>query len=105
MCEVRQIGLVALGNFRRWRRNPRIFLVFCLGFVVCFLLSDKVLTFAGEHDTILQIMEPFIWTFGDANSILVLSLFPVIRSPGIEYVLVEVLSDCSSRCLKEVGIS
>lgn len=74
MCEIRQIWLVALGNFRRWRRNPRIFLVFCLGFVVCFLLSDKVLTFAGEHDTILQIMEPFIWTFGDANSILVLSL-------------------------------
>lgn len=74
MCEVRQIGLVALGNFRRWRRNPRIILVFCLGFVVCFLLSDKVLTFAGEHDTILQIMEPFIWTFGDANSILILSL-------------------------------
>lgn len=74
MCEIRQIWLVALGNFRRWRRNPRIFLVFCLGFVVCFLLSDKVLTFAGEHDTILQIMEPFIWTFGDANSILILSL-------------------------------
>ncbi|MFR0986392.1 MAG: hypothetical protein ACLSFZ_07555 [Frisingicoccus sp.] len=74
MYKIRQIGLVAAANFRRWRRNPQIALAFGLGFVVCFLLSDKVLVFAKEHDTIVQVLEPFIWTFGDANSILVISL-------------------------------
>ena len=70
MYKTRQIGLVAAANFRRWRRNPQIVLAFALGFVVCFLLSDKVLVFAREHDTIVQVLEPFIWTFGDANSCL-----------------------------------
>lgn len=74
MYKIRQIGLVAAANFRRWRRNPQIALAFGLGFVVCFLLSDKVLVFAKEHDTIVQVLEPFIWTFGDANSILVISM-------------------------------
>lgn len=74
MYKIRQIWLVAMANFRRWRKNPQIVLVFSLGFVVCFLLSDKVIVFAGEHNTLLQILEPFIWTFGDANSILVISL-------------------------------
>ncbi len=74
MYRIRQIGLVAMANFRRWRRNPQIALAFGLGFVVCFLLSDKVLAFAAKHETVVQIMEPFIWTFGDANSILLISL-------------------------------
>ena len=74
MYKIRQIWLVAMANFRRWRKNPQIWLAFALGFVVCFLLSDKVLVFAKEHDTIVQILEPFIWTFGDATSILVISL-------------------------------
>lgn len=74
MYKIRQIWLVAMANFRRWRKNPQIWLAFALGFVVCFLLSDKVLVFAKEHGTIVQILEPFIWTFGDATSILVISL-------------------------------
>lgn len=74
MYRIRQIGLVVLANFRRWRRNPQVLLAFGLGFVICFLLSNKVLLFSQEHDTILQVLEPFIWTFGDANSILVISL-------------------------------
>lgn len=74
MYRIRQIWLVAMANFRRWRKNPQIWLAFALGFVVCFLLSDKVLVFAKEHDTIVQILESFIWTFGDATSILVISL-------------------------------
>ena len=78
MYKIRQIGLVAAANFRRWRKNPQIALAFGLGFVVCFLLSDKVLVFAGEHDTIVQILEPFIWTFGDANSILIIALLSLL---------------------------
>lgn len=74
MCRIKQIWLVAAANFRRWRKNPQIFLAFGLGFVVCFLLSDKVITFVNAHNSMLQVLEPFIWTFGDANSILTISL-------------------------------
>lgn len=74
MYRIRQAWLVTMANFRRWRRDPKITLVFGLAFVVCFLLSDKVIRFAEAHDTLLQLGEPFIWTFGDANSVLVVSL-------------------------------
>lgn len=74
MYRIRQIWLTAWANFRRWRLNPQIWLAFGLGFVICFLLSNKVLVFAQEHETMLQVVEPFIWTFGDANSILLVSL-------------------------------
>lgn len=74
MCKVRQIVLAAFANFRRWRRNPQMVLAFCLAFILCFLLSDKVIRFSEKHDTLLQMAEPFIWTFGDAVSVLVISL-------------------------------
>lgn len=74
MYRIRQIIIVAGANFRRWKRSPQIWLAFALGFVACFLLSNKVILFAGKHETILQLFEPFIWTFGDANSILLISL-------------------------------
>ncbi len=74
MYRMKQISLTAMANFRRWRSNPQVWLAFGLGFVICFLLSNKVLLFAQEHNTILQVLEPFIWTFGDANSILLVSL-------------------------------
>lgn len=74
MCKIKQISLTAWANFRRWRRNPQIWLAFGLGFVICFLLSNKILLFSQEHNTMLQVLEPFIWTFGDANSILLVSL-------------------------------
>ena len=74
MYKLRQILLTTFANFRRWKKNPQIILAFCLEFIVSFLLSDKVLVFAKEHDTILQMAEPFIWTFGDAQSVLIISL-------------------------------
>lgn len=74
MSKARKVVLVAFANFRRWRRNPQIILAFCLAFVLCFLLSDKAVRFSEKHDTLMQIAEPFIWTFGDAISVLVISL-------------------------------
>lgn len=74
MYKIRQTIIVAGANFRRWRRSPQIWLAFALGFVACFLLSNKVILFAAKHETALQLFEPFIWTFGDANSILLISL-------------------------------
>jgi hypothetical protein len=63
-----------MGNFRRWKNNPQIIMAFALGFIICFLLSDKAMVFADNTGTVLQILEPFIWTFGDANSVLIISL-------------------------------
>lgn len=74
MYRIRQIFIVAVTNFRRWKQSPQIWLAFGLGFAASFLLSNKVVIFAGKHETVLQLFEPFIWTFGDANSILLISL-------------------------------
>lgn len=74
MAKLRQICITAMANFSRWPRSPQIWLAFGLGFVACFLLSGKVVDFVQRQDTLLQLFEPFIWTFGDANSILLISL-------------------------------
>ena len=65
-------------NFRTWRGNARIPLTFALTFILCFLLSDKAANFAYSMGTIMQAFEPFIWTFGDANSVLLISLLLVL---------------------------
>ena len=74
MDSLRQIRMAAMRGFGRWGRSPQVWLAFGLGFVACFLLSGKALRFAREQGTLLQLFEPFIWTFGDANSILLISL-------------------------------
>lgn len=86
MRSLKQILLVAQAGFRGWRRNPRIVLTFLLAFVVSFLLSDKVTQFALKYNTELGFMEPFIWTFGDADSILIISLLLLLLfadAPGL----------------------
>ena len=60
MYKFRQIFIIAMTNFRRWKRSPQIWLAFGLGFVASFLLSNKVVLFATEHETLLQLFEPFI---------------------------------------------
>ncbi len=74
MTKLRQTAITAMACFGRWRGSPQVWLSFALGFIACFLLSQKVVDFAAEQDTLLQLFEPFIWTFGDANSILLISL-------------------------------
>ena len=50
----KQIFAVTRYNFRRWHKNPRIVITFCLAFVLCFLLSDKAVKFAKEYETTMQ---------------------------------------------------
>jgi hypothetical protein len=69
---------VAGYNFRQWHKNPRIFVTFALAFILCFLLSDKAVRFAVDHNTSMQAFEAFIWTFGDSDSILLSSLLLVL---------------------------
>jgi len=78
MNSIRQAFLIAAHNFRRWYKNPRIVIVFALNIILCFLLSDKTIHFAMQYHTITQILEPFVWMFGDATSILLFSLLLVL---------------------------
>lgn len=78
MSKIRQAFTVTAYNFRQWHKNPRIFITFALAFILCFLLSDKAVKFAYEYKTTMQIVEAFVWTFGDSNSILLSSLLLVV---------------------------
>lgn len=73
MKKARQISAIATYNFGLWRGNARVIVTFALSFILCFLLSDKAIRFSIDHNTPLQIVETFIWSFGDSNSILLIS--------------------------------
>ena len=77
-CALHQVGAVVRYNFRMWRGNARVLLTFALAFILCFLLSDKAAAFAYEMGTTMQAFEPFVWTFGDANSVLLVSLLLIL---------------------------
>ena len=77
---------VARYDFRLWHKNPRIIISFCLAFVLCFLLSDKAVKFAKEYDTSMQIVEAFVWTFGDSNSILLSSLLLLLLFADMPFI-------------------
>jgi hypothetical protein len=86
MFKLRQICSVAACNFRQWHKNPRIFITFALAFILCFLLSDKAVRFAREYDTAMQIVEAFVWTFGDSNSILLSSMLLVLLFTDMPFI-------------------
>ena len=86
MFKLRQIGSVAVYNFRQWHKNPRIFITFALAFILCFLLSDKAVKFAREYETTMQIVEAFVWTFGDSNSIMLSSLLLVLLFADMPFI-------------------
>jgi hypothetical protein len=86
MSRLRQICAVAGYNFRQWHKNPRIVVTFALAFILCYLLSDKAVRFAYEYETTMQIAEAFVWTFGDANSILLSSLLLVLLFSDMPFI-------------------
>lgn len=63
-----------LWNLRMLRKNPRLMLSITMGLLICFLLTEKVITLSREFMTDIQIFEPFIWCFADSDSILFASL-------------------------------
>ena len=86
MSKLRQSFSVAAYDFRQWHKNPRIFITFALAFILCFLLSDKAVRFAKEYETTMQIVEAFVWTFGDANSILLASLLLLLLFADMPFI-------------------
>lgn len=86
MYKARQSFAVAIYNFRQWHKKPRIIVTFALAFVLCFLLSNKAVQFAQEQETIMQLVEAFVWTFGDANNILISSLLLVLLFADMPFI-------------------
>lgn len=86
MKRIKQIFSVTAYDFRKWHKNPRIYLTFILAFILCFLLSDKAVRFARLYQTSMQIAEPFVWTFGDADSILLSSLLLLLLFADMPFI-------------------
>lgn len=78
MRQIKQVLSISGYNFRMWINNPRILTTFLLAFVLCFLLSEKAVSFSVEHNTTIQLVEVFIWSFGSSNSILLSSVLLVL---------------------------
>ncbi len=75
---MKQAFTLCMINYSHWRGNKRILISFLLGAVLCFLLTEKIMTFSKEQDSILMIMEPFIWSFEDGQSIMLSSLILIL---------------------------
>ena len=74
-------------NMRMLLKNVRFFLGLLMGFGICFFLTEKVVYFSRFMGTDLQIFEPFIWCFGDSDSVLFASLallLPLSQIPRLD---------------------
>ena len=75
MRDIKQAFWIAGQNFYGWKKSPRIWMTFILAAILCLMLSDQIISHAIKYETILQVFEPFIWTYGDASSVMLSSLF------------------------------
>ena len=80
---LRQASAIVRWNFLGFHKNPRIILTFLFSFILCFFLSDRALLVADYYGSSMQALEPFIWTFGDATSILLSSLLLILLFGGV----------------------
>lgn len=77
-------------NLYSLRKNPRFYMSLLLGFLLCWLLTDKTMAISRIYLTDVQIVEPFVWCYADGDSILyaalvmmlMLSAFPRIDTPA-----------------------
>ena len=74
----RQTAAVVRWNFQGFFKNPRVVITFLFSFVLCFFLSERAMEVAEYYESSMQAFEPFIWTFGDATSILLCSLLLIL---------------------------
>lgn len=86
MHDMKQAFLIARQNFCGWKSNLRIWMTFALEFVLCLMLSDQILSQAVRYETPLQILEPFIWTYGDAASVMLSSLLLILLFADMPFI-------------------
>lgn len=71
---VKQMLAVVRYDVRGFFKRPRVILTFLLGFVLCFLLSSRIMLVMETYKSPVQMLEPFLWTFGDSTAILLSSV-------------------------------
>lgn len=86
MRDIRQAFQIVGQNFSGWKRSPRIWMTFLLALVLCLMLSNQVISHAVQYESVLQILEPFIWTYGDATSVMLSSLLLVLLFADMPFV-------------------
>ena len=90
MCNLREAFVCAGWNLYSLRRNPRIYMSLLLGFLLCWLLTDKTMAISRTYLTNVQLLEPFVWCYADDESILfsalvmmlMLSALPRLDTPA-----------------------
>lgn len=50
MLAIKQVFVIAGQNFAMWKRSPRVWLTFIIGFVMCLMLSDNVISYAQRYE-------------------------------------------------------
>ena len=83
---IRQIFFIAGQNFSGWHKNARVWMTFVLGLVLCLMLSDQMITRAQTYHSSIQLMEPFIWTFGDEQSVLFSTLLLLLLFADMPFI-------------------
>ena len=84
--KIKMIFETAFYNFRLWRKNTRIVATFILVFILCFLLTDKTVDFSVANGTSIQMVEAFIITFGDSNSVLLSSVLLLLLYADMPFI-------------------
>ena len=80
----------AFWNLRLLRKNIRFYLCLFAGLLICFFLTEKIISLAAVFGTKIQVFEPFIFSFADGDSVLFaslalmlpLSLIPQLTAPA-----------------------
>lgn len=85
MSEGRQALICCAYNFRQWRKNARVYVSFLLAFILCFLMTERTVRIARRFDTYVQVLEPFVWTFGDSTNVLLMSCLLVLLLGDIPF--------------------
>ncbi len=87
MLNINHILSCTLWNIRSMRKNPRVICSAVLGFFLCFFLTQRTIELSRVFNSDIQIFEPFVWCFADAQSILFASLailLPLSQIPRLD---------------------
>lgn len=74
----RKIWKIVCFHFRQWRKNARVTAVFFLALLLSLYLSGTTEEFSGSYGTTVQIMEPFLWAFGNGDAIMLSTVLLIL---------------------------
>ena len=81
---MRQIKAVIRYNFMGFYKKPKVILTFLLGFILCFLLSSRIMPVIQAYKSPVQMLEPFfvdLWRY-NGNSFKLRTSFAFVFRPS-----------------------